>query len=1706
MRLVLFEDALEHLCRIARVLRQPLGNALLLGVGGSGKQSLTRLASYIAEYDCFQVELSKTYGVSEWREDLRKLMFCAGVNNTPLTFLFTDTQIKCESFLEDINNVLNSGDVPNIYGVEEQERIFNAMRGLVQETGQPSTKANLMAAYTKRVRTNTHLVLCMSPLGEIFRARLRQFPSLVTCCTIDWFSPWPEQALTSVASSFLHESTVLETYSSLIPSLANTCVAIHQAVEISSVSFLTEIGRHNHVTPSNYLELLDALSRLLGQKRTELQTARYRMDTGLTKLLRTSADVTMMQEDLETMRPLLEEAARETEVTMEKIQVDTVVAEKTRVSVRAEEAKASDKAELAQAIADDAQRDLDEALPALEAALTSLKSLNKNDVTEVRGMQHPPPGVKMVVEAVCIMKGVKPKRIPGEKPGTKVDDYWEPGKGLLQDPGKFLESLFKYDKDNIPEAVIRTVSPYIESEEFMPAAISKVSKACTSICLWVRAMYKYHFISRAVKPKRQALQEAQEDLEKTQKVLDEAKSRLEEVERGIAALQRTYSDCVTKRKQLEERCVQCEQRLLRADKLIGGLKDEHVRWQDTIAQLDDLLSNIIGDVLLSAASVVYLGPFSGEYRARLTKEWLSHLDEFEVPHSREPTLVGTFGDPLKIQSWQIAGLPKDTLSVENSLLMQFSRNWPLFIDPQGQANRWIKNLEKNLDVVKLSDRDLMRSLENAVRFGKPCLLENIAEDLDPSLEPILLHQTFLHQGVLMIRLGDSVIPYHKDFHLYITTKLPNPHYTPERSTKVTLINFTLSSSGLEDQLLCMVVAKERPDLEEAKNQLIISGAKMRQDLEAIEDRILQRLSSSEGNPVDDEELIQVLEASKMTAADIKAKVASAEQTEKDIDVTRMQYIPVAVRTRILFFCVTDMANVDPMYQYSLDWFLRSFVHGISSSERADSLEERINNINEYFTFALYGRVCRSLFEQHKPLFAVLVCARILIHSGQLNSEEWQFLLTGGAAPAMLRPNPAPEWLSERAWRGLQAFTALPRFQDLAADLPSYAIKLRPLFDSHDPQCESLSEPWSDIVCRFARLLLLRCLRADCVTGALQNFVAVNLGQRFIEPQASSLDAIYQDSSPGTPLIFVLSTGTDPASQLYSFADKMNFGHKLNAISLGQGQGPRAEEMMQRAMDQGSWVFFQNCHLAPSWMISLERLIEGIDPEKVHREFRLWLTSLPSAHFPVSVLQSSSKMTVEPPRGIKANLLRSYLALSDEMIDDCSKPVEFKALLFSLCLFHAVTLERRKFGPLGFNIPYEFTDGDLKICMSQLRMFLNEYDDIPYKVLRYTAGQINYGGRVTDNADRRCITHILEDFYTPAVLEEGHSYSQSGLYRHIGPLDLNAHLQYIHELPINEPPELFGLHDNANITFAQNEAFTLLGTLLCLQPRPATGTGDSHEETVQEKCQHMIDGVPLPFDISIMEERFPLSYEESMNTVLTQEVIRYNRLLLVVRQSLEQLSRALQGLVVMSLELEQMADSLYINSVPNLWKAKAYPSLKALASWIGDLVQRVHFLQCWIDDGPPPVFWISGFFFPQAFLTGTLQNYSRQEQIPIDTLSFNFLVLEDGPDKLQTPPDVGCRIHGLFLEGARWSSTDGLLAEPYSKELHSSMAVLWLIPTAKCSTQTNVYCCPIYKTLTRSGTLSTTGHSTNYVTSVDLPTDQPPQHWIKRGAALICALD
>ncbi|GLC41774.1 hypothetical protein PLESTM_001238200 [Pleodorina starrii] len=1338
--------------------------------------------------------------------------------------------------------------------------------------------------------------------------------------------------------------------------------------------------------------------------------------------------------------------------------------------------------------------------------------------------------------------------------GKMIEDYWGSAQKLLADP-MFVKTLKEYDKDAVPPKIIERIRrEFTSNPEFTPGNAAKASSAAEGLCKWVCAMDQYDKVAKVVAPKRAALAVAEAEYNKVMEALKAKQADLAEVMGRLATLERQLDKSIAEKARLEAETELCTAKLERAEKLISGLGGEKTRWTEAAAKMGGQYECLTGDMLIAAGVIGYLGAFTASYRESAVGKWVEACAAARIPRSPSFGLAAALGDPVKIRSWTIDGLPNDAFSIDNAIMVDNARRWPLMIDPQSQANKWVKHMEgrRDLRVIKLTDSDYMRTLENAVQFGLPVLLENVGEELDPSLEPLLLKQVFKQGGLSYLRLGDTTVEFSDQFKFYITTSLRNPHYLPETAVKVTLLNFMITPDGLADQLLGVVVAQERPDLEEQRQQLVVESAENKKKLAEIEDRILQVLSSSQGNILEDATAIQILSEAKAVSNEISLKQEASELTQRAIDTARTAYAPCGTFNATLFFCIRDMAAVDPMYQYSLAWFLKLFVRSIQQAAKVDDVAERLHNINDHFTYALYQNICRSLFEKDKLLFAFLLSVRILLSrsEGRLEPHLYQFLLTGGVGVPerdVQRPEGA-DWLSAKAWGELlRAPNVCPAFEGLPEVIAGCPDEWRALFDSVEPQSMELPMSYDYRLEPFQKVLLLRMLRPDKVVPAVQSFVASSLGARFTEPPPFDLAGSYEESGPTVPLLFVLSPGSDPTAALLQFAEARGYGAKISVISMGQGQGPKAAALIEAARKAGTWVLLQNCHLAPSWMTSLEKICETIRPDNTDPDFRLWMTSMPSPAFPVSILQGSVKMTNEPPAGLRANLRRSYALepiCNQEFFEVCRQPRAFKALLFGLCFLHAFVQERRKFGPIGWNIPYGFDDGDLRISVRQLSMYLDDAapprppsrppspgpdgssppapqlsaSTVPFAALQYAIGECNYGGRVTDDKDRRLLLTALQRIYRPEALglesDQPFQLSASGTY-YIPPEGPHAsYLSYISTLPIFPLPEAFGLHENADITKDLQQTSLMLDTLVLTGGGGGGGAGagggggggGSEEDVVAAMVEDILKRLPPNFDVEKAQAKYPVRYEESLNQVLCQEMLRYNRLLAIIRTSLISLGKALSGLQVLSSELDTVLRSMALGQVPALWKGKSFPSLKPLASYTSDLLARLEMLQSWYDNGPPPVFWLSGFFFTPSFTTAALQNYARKHKLPIDIVGFDFVMMGTDPSAYETPPEDGVYVHGLFLEGCGWDPLAHRLCESRPKVLFENAPVIWLQPrpTDQFSEEPH-YECPVYRTAERKGVLATTGHSTNFLMMIKMPSQLPQWHWTMRGVCMLASL-
>lgn len=1713
MDIVLFKYALEHLSKICRILSMPSGSALLVGVSGSGRQSLTKLATTITGHSFFQPEITKNYGMNEWRDDIKKVVKEAGGRGKHTVFLFTESQIKEEGFLSDIDCLLNAGEVPNIFQIDEKQEILELTR-LAAQGGNRKIDVTALAVFSffiRRTREKLHIILCFSPIGSSFRTRLRLYPSLVNCCTIDWFEDWPEDALERVAENWIGDVNVTD---EVKEAAIIVCKYFHVAARKISSDFFLEAGRKSYITSASYLELIKIFTEFTNARQKDLLRQRDRYVGGLEKLQFAAEQISEMQKDLQDFQPQLLKMSEQATAMMRQIEKETISVERASALVRKDEEAANAQAAEAQALKAECEADLAEAIPILEDAIAALNTLKPADITLVKSMKNPPEPVKLVMAAVCVMKDIKPDRLPDPATGRKILDFWGPSKRILGDIA-FLQSLKDFDKDHIKnEVILKIRKEYLPHKDFKPHIVAKASSAAEGLCKWIIAMDKYDKVAKEVAPKKAKLEKAEREYAATMAILIAKKEEVRKLEQMLEELNQQLEEATEKKNSLQNRVNLCADKLVRAKQLIGGLGGEKSRWTAAAGNLKTLHHYAPGDILISCGIIAYLSPFTMDYRLKAIEDWHNYITILKIPVSPEYDFTEILGSKIKIQTWYIDGLPRDAFSTGNAIIQDSSKRWSLLIDPQLQANLWIKKMEKKNDmkVTKFSESDYMKVLEKCVERGTPALLENVNEELEAPLDPLLSKATFRQAGMLVIALGDNVIPYNPNFKLYLTSKQRNPHYLPEVFNKVTIINFALTVAGLDDQLLGIVVAKEQPELQRKREELIIENAKDNAALENCEEMILKTLAESQSDILEDERAIRVLDQSKTISLNIMAKREASKETEIEVEFFRNQYKPVATHSAGLYYCISDLPNVDPMYQYSLGWFINLYINSLETASNTRELHRRLEFLQENFTYILYANVCRSLFEKDKLMFSFLLCIKIMMAKGAIQEKEYMFLLTGGIDVENPCLNPSPEWLSNKSWNELCRLDELVSpFNGIIESFVQENDFWKALYDLDEPQLSKFPNKWEAALKGLHRLLLIRVLRPDKLVVSISSFVENEMGLRFIIPPPFDIANSYKDSSSVSPLIFILSSGTDPMSALQNFAESQGYTDKLKCISLGQGQGPIAKLLVEEGQDEGTWVCLQNCHLAVSWMPALEKLWEELDDSNTHASFRLWLTSYPSERFPVSVLQNGVKMTNEPPTGLQQNLLRSYLndpVKNTAFYAGCPKnELMFTRLLYGIAFFHAVIQERRSFGPLGWNIPYGFNESDFDISVQQLQIFVNQYADDPFEGIAYLTGECNYGGRVTDDWDRRLIVTILKDFINPDVVDKkDYTFAVGGSYYKL-PIraEYEMYIEHIELMPQIHAPEVFGLHKNAGITRDLRLSNSLLNSLILLQGEGSGGGGESEVFFLSMITNDILSKIPPNFDLEAAKNKYPVEYTESMNTVLVQEMERFTKLLNEIRNSLQTIQKAIEGLVVMTPALELVQNAVLLGRIPAAWAKISYPSLKSLPNYISDFVERILFLHNWFLFGKPNTFWLSGFFFTQAFLTGAKQNYARKFAIPIDQLTFDFEILKLMATD-EAPPD-GVYVYGLFTDGARWDLNNGVLAELYPKILNDVMPLIWFKPVTIDEYGIHGrYLSPLYKTSERRGTLSTTGHSTNYVLPLLINTDIDPSHWIKRSVALLCQLN
>ncbi|KRX10161.1 P-loop containing nucleoside triphosphate hydrolase [Pseudocohnilembus persalinus] len=1567
MNLILFEDAINHLIKIARIIQFQQGHALLVGTGASGKKSLTTLACFILKITQIKIDEGQ-----EWNEQFKNVMIQSGtILNNNIVFYISDSQITQNSMLEDINHILNNGEIPNLFSNEEKMKIMELMeqnekiqRKLKEQQylqndedfsqnnkEQDNKSIKNMRFFQKKSRKvvgiqsqfqenytnflnickkNLKMVIAVNPKDKFFYHRLKTFPSLVNCTTINWFLDWPEFAYTSIAQNLILDHQIFYSQDKEKGGLIFEKNLMEKIIKISYFCYQDyikrarqmskEIRRKLFATPLNFIRFLKILNKFIENFDKENNILIERYEKGVEKIIQTEKDVQKMRVDLENLQIRLQDLKVDNQQIIEDIQVKSEEVDQKKKMCEQEEKETQKQKDEAEQLQEECESDLSKVLPILKQAADALKNIKKDDLTKMKSYANPSESIRLVMEGVCFALGVD-KNVPlkPKAPGSleKVQDFWDYSKKhLLND--KLQKTIKNHNKEqilNLEPKNIQKLKKLIENPDFDKEKIKQASQAAYNLSNWIRAVHSVYEVMKIIEPKREKLGEAKKTLEITTKLLQEKIESLNEVTVILDNLQAEYAKASQEKKSIEEKVLNVKQKLERAEKLITGLAGEKEEWKIKGKQCRQFSNNILGDAVMCANIVAYHGPFPIQFRDKNFKKLRKFLNSQDID----------FRENFKIQ---------DILS--NAIEI-----WPICIDPQNQANQFIKEKEAQNQIKIINPhkpvQEILSVVENTLQLGLPLLIENFSGDIQPTaLEPLILKKFQYDGSVFKVKLGDKLVEGKSDFKLYITCQKTNHIFSSNLTGNCQMIDFSVTQEGLQDHMLNIVVQIEEPYKE-------------------------QQSSSKGEDLLSDEQLVQALETNKNESYNMKEKLEKLQ-----IDQFMAQGKEKIQENNII--------NPNPSWLTNSMWnnILELFKQfpNIYNQEMIEQFQ--ITNLKQFEEFFKNKMCVQNLFNSVSEEQSIQ------------NSENQELYLQNS--------------------------------QNIQQKLP---------------------ENWENLPI-FHKLILLKCLKPEQVVEGMQYLIKQQIGEEFYLKNLYDLENILQNSKCSQPILFVLQSGTDIQEQIQQIAKKKDMEQKFIIISLGQGNIEKAEQIVYQGIKNGNWIMLQNCHLAPSFVPKLEKICAILNQ-------------------------------------------KNYIM-------------------------------NKKNGK-GFTFYYLFS----------MQFYLKEQNLVHLD-------ESNYGGKITDKHDRKLLGVVLDQYINQNIYTDEFKISQydkvQQLYKlpEIQKSDFWIdHQQLFQQYPQDDEAEVFGLDKNAQISAQIQNGQKLMSSILQLLPKNQNYQNDkiqqSVEQQIKEKCEFFLNQLPQDFNESEIEKKIGFSYKNNLNTVIIMEVKRYNKLLKLIKNSLNTLIGAIEGINIMHEENENIFNKIYENQVPQLWQKYSYNSAKKLGSWITDLIKRLNFINEWVTKGEQPkMFWVGGFFYTQSFFTAILQNYSRQKNIAIDNIDYAFEIMSKKQQEKygcgQLHPENGCYIKGLYIEGGSWDKKNNVLNDPKPGQLFAEMPIIWCRPLNKKWIKIrrkiikNTFQCPLYNTTMRKGQLSSLGISSNWLLDIDLPIQNGTHYkqWILRGVALISQLD
>lgn len=1748
--LVLFDEVLEHVLRIDRIFRQPQGHLLLIGVSGAGKTTLSRFVAWMNGLSIFQIKVHNKYTGADFDEDLRSVLRRAGCRDEKLAFILDESNVLDSGFLERMNTLLANGEVPGLFEGDEYAALMTQCKEGAQREGlMLDSNDELYKWFTGQVMRNLHVVFTMNPSSEGLKDRAATSPALFNRCVLNWFGDWSDGALFQVGKEFTSRMD-LESSEYVPPevfpaacdkvssrpthreAVVNACVYVHQTLHQANARLAKRANRTMAITPRHYLDFIQQMVKLYGEKRADLEEQQLHLNVGLGKIAETVEQVEEMQKSLAVKSQELQAKNEAANAKLRQMVKDQQEAEKKKVESQEIQAALVNQTKVIEDKRRDVMADLAQVEPAVIEAQNAVKSIKKQHLVEVRSMGNPPALVKVALESICLLLG------------ENATD-WKAIRAVIMRENFINSIVSNFSTEDITDDVREKMrTRYLSNPDYNFEKVNRASMACGPMVKWAIAQIEYADMLKRVEPLRNELQALEDQAQHNVKAGNEIRDLIAALEKSIASYKEEYAQLISQAQAIKTDLENVQAKVDRSIALLKSLVIERERWETSSETFRSQMSTIVGDVLLSAAFIAYGGYFDQHYRQNLFSTWTTHLSAANIRYRADIARTEYLSNPDERLRWQANALPTDELCVENAIMLKRFNRYPLIIDPSGQATEFIMREFKERKITKTSflDDSFRKNLESALRFGNPLLVQDV-ENYDPILNPVLNRELRRTGGRVLITLGDQDIDLSPSFVIFLSTRDPTVEFPPDMCSRVTFVNFTVTRSSLQSQCLHRVLKAERPDIDTKRSDLLKLQGEFHLRLRQLEKSLLQALNDAKGKILDDDSVIATLETLKKEAADIGQKVEETDKVIAEIETVSQQYLPLSQACSSIYFTMESLNQVHFLYQYSLKMFLEIFSSVLVSPALQPLTDHaaRLKIITQELFAVCYERVARGMLHTDRLTFALLLCRIHLkgTHPDDTLEQEFAVFLRGKEG-FVSQSAPLEGLTQEQHDAATRLASRLPSFRCLLEKASCEPQLSAWLSQAAPEQCvptlwdsPATHTPPSAHAQAIYRLLLIQAFRADRVIAAAGQLVSAVLGPTFMGAAESELQlGALTDTqlAATTPALLCSVPGYDASGRVDDMATELN--KPLSSIAIGSAEGfNQAERAINSACKTGRWVMLKNVHLAPVWLVQLEKKLHSLQP---HPSFRLFLTTEISNKLPVNLLRASRIVVFEPPPGIRANLLRTFATVPAARM--MKAPSERARLYFLLAWFHGIVQERLRYVPLGWAKYYEFNESDLRVACDTLDTWIDATamgrsnlppEKIPWEALVTLLSQSIYGGKIDNLFDQRLLHSFLSKLFTPKSFEADFALvanvdGASGNQRHITMPDGNRRdhfLKWIEELSDRQTPSWLGLPNNAEKVLLTTQGSDLVSKLLKMQQledeeelayNAASQDHDPHSLVIEG------DGRPAWMKtlhqtasnwLQLLPEELPTlrrtveNIKDPLYRFFEREVAAGSALLNEVVHDLRNVVHICKGEMKQTNETRAMVGSLVRGMLPSGWRRYAVARGCTVQQWVGDFAQRVRQLDAVssavADKGASrlqtiPV-WLGGLLNPEAYITATRQCVAQANSWSLEELHLQVTVAESGSAP-ESSSEWSFSVTGLKLQGATVKQNRLLLTNTIMVDLPTTVLTWIRGPEDASSTGGQSLTLPVYLNSARSELLFT----------VRLPVapGQDPHTFYERGVALL----